>query len=269
MLDNCSTVRDLEDEIEWLQDTLIDILNQHTKVVTTCARPKRWWNDEIRKKRRVLGRAVRRRRAGRGGEAEVKRARAELRREVRKSRRECWENFLSDANGEDVWAITRYGGPGRSTVVPTITHRGVVVETREDKAEMLTGISFPPLTPYDGHEGQEGPPGTAFHAVDEYLVARAFWGTSKKSPGPDGIGPLAIACVYEWDPDRIVALLRAHIRFGYHPAKWKVARGATIPKPGRDDYGLAKSYRCISLLNCLGKMVEKVAAMLVSAHCER
>ena len=31
---------------------------------------------------------------------------------------------------------------------------------------------------------------------------------------------------------------------------------------------LAKSYRCISLLNCLGKMVEKVAAMMVSAHCE-
>ena len=52
--------------------------------------------------------------------------------------------------------------------------------------------------PYDGDEGQEGPGGTAFHAVDEHLVARAFRGTSKKkSPGPDGIGPLAIACVYE------------------------------------------------------------------------
>ena len=80
---------------------------------------------------------------------------------------------------------------------------------------------------------------------------------------------MAIACVYEWDPDRIVALIRAHIRLGYHPAGWKVARGVTIPKPGQDDYSLAKSYRCISLLNCLGKMVEKVAAMLVSAHCER
>ena len=82
---------------------------------------------------------------------------------------------------------------------------------------MLMAISFPPPTPYDGDEGQVGPVGTAFHAVDEHLVARAFRGTSKKkSPGPDGIGPLAIACVYEWDPDRIVALLRAHVRLGYH-----------------------------------------------------
>ena len=63
---------------------------------------------------------------------------------------------------------------------------------------------------------------------DEHLVARAFLETSKKkSPGPGGIGPLAIACVYEWDPDRIVALLRAHIRLDYHPARWKVVRRVT------------------------------------------
>ena len=49
----------------------------------------------------------------------------------------------------------------------------------------------------------------------------------------------------------------------------EVARGVTIPKPGKDDYSLAKSYRHISLLNCLGKMVEKVAAELVGAHCDQ
>ena len=31
---------------------------------------------------------------------------------------------------------------------------------------------------------------------------------------------------------------------------------------------MAKAYRVISLLNCLGKMVEKVVAILVSTHCE-
>ena len=66
-----------------------------------------------------------------------------------------------------------------------------------------------------------------------------------------------------------MALIRAHIRLGVHPDRWKVARGVTISKPGKDDYSLAKSYRCISLLNCLGKMVEKVAAELVGAHCDR
>ena len=100
-------------------------------------------------------------------------------------------------------------------------------------------------------------------------MEKAFQGTSsKKSPGPDGIGPLAIRCLFNWDRYRIVELIRTHIRLGLHPQCWKIARGVTIPKPGKDNYSLAKSYRVISLLNCLGKMVEKVAAMLVSAHCE-
>ena len=106
--------------------------------------------------------------------------------------------------------------------------------------------------------------------MDEHLVARAFKGTNKKkSPGPDRMGPLAIACVHEWDPERITALIRAHIRLGIHPDRWMVARGVTIPKLGKDDYSLARSYRCISVLNCLGKTAEKVAAMMVGAYCDQ
>jgi len=35
------------------------------------------------------------------------------------------------------------------------------------------------------------------------------------------------------------------------------------------DYGVAKSYRVIMLLNCLGKVVEKVAANAIAEECER
>ena len=56
-------------------------------------------------------------------------------------------------------------------------------------------ISFPAPTPYDGSEGERGPAGTAYLLVDEHLVGRTFSGTScKKSPGPGGMGPLAIQC---------------------------------------------------------------------------
>ena len=92
---------------------------------------------------------------------------------------------------------------------------------------MLIDISFPAPVPYEGDEGQRGPPGRAFEHVSLELVSAALKGTSKKkSPGPDGIGPLAISCVYSWEPDRVVALIRAHIRLGTHPDKWKTARGA-------------------------------------------
>ena len=52
------------------------------------------------------------------------------------------------------------------------------------------------------------------------LVAAAFRGTSGKSPGPDGIGPLAIRCLCEWEQYRIITLIRTHIRLGVLPDQW-------------------------------------------------
>ena len=47
-----------------------------------------------------------------------------------------------------------------------------------------------------------------------------------------------------------------------------MTKGVITPKPCKDDYGVAKAYRRISLLSCLGKMVEKAAAGLISEYCE-
>lgn len=41
-----------------------------------------------------------------------------------------------------------------------------------------------------------------------------------------------------------------------------------IPKPNRASYDMAKSYRMISLLSCLGNVVERVVVELLSRHCE-
>jgi len=58
-------------------------------------------------------------------------------------------------------------------------------------------------------------------------------------------------------------------RLGIHPRVWKEAKGVVIPKPNKPDYGVAKAYRVITLLNCLGKVVEKVAANAIAEECER
>jgi len=58
-------------------------------------------------------------------------------------------------------------------------------------------------------------------------------------------------------------------RLGIHPRVWKEAKGVVIPKPNKPDYGVAKAYRVITLLNCLGKVVEKVPANAIPEGCER
>ena len=58
------------------------------------------------------------------------------------------------------------------------------------------------------------------------------------------------------------------IRLGYHPAKWKRAWGILLQKGGKRDFGLVRSYRVISLLKCMGKVIKKVVANKLSLYCE-
>lgn len=101
-----STAEGFEDEIEWIQRSLVDLPNKHTRRITVCNRSKQWWNDDVRDKRKVLGRAKRRRRQGEDTEQVVRAAKRELRRTTRKAKRECWEEFLNRAESEDVWTVS-------------------------------------------------------------------------------------------------------------------------------------------------------------------
>ena len=47
-----------------------------------------------------------------------------------------------------------------------------------------------------------------------------------------------------------------------------MARGVLIPKHNKQRYDEAKSYKTISLFNCLGKVGEGVVTELLSGHCE-
>ena len=57
---------------------------------------------------------------------------------------------------------------------------------------------------------------------------------------------------------------RALFNKGYYPTKWRQAVGILLPKLGKRDYNIPKYYRIISLLNCLGKVLEKLFATRLS-----
>jgi len=67
----------------------------------------------------------------------------------------------------------------------------------------------------------------------------------------------------------MVRLTEAAIHTGRHPAVWKPASGVLIRKPGKDDYTQLKAYRSISPSSCMGKVVKKVVAELLSEEADR
>jgi Reverse transcriptase (RNA-dependent DNA polymerase) len=60
-----------------------------------------------------------------------------------------------------------------------------------------------------------------------------------------------------------VELFEACLTAGHHPKLWKEAVVCVIPKLNCADYTFAKNFCPISLLECLGKLLEKVVARLI------
>ena len=58
---------------------------------------------------------------------------------------------------------------------------------------------------------------------------------------------------------RFVILYSKLIQYDYHPICWREATGVILKKPNRNA-SIPKSYRIIFLLNCLGKIFEKIIA---------
>ena len=180
-----------------------------------------------------------------------------------------WDDYLRNHRGTEVWRAARYANPREGTTVEAVTDReSEQANTSSEMEEMLRHDSF---LPNDGDQYYELPPaGSAHSRVTEQAVERAFFSQSvKKAPGPDKLSFGTIRLLWKWDKERIVRLMRVAFHTGRHPAVWKRARGLVFRRPGKDDYSKLMAYRSISLLSCIGKVVENVAAELLSEEAER
>jgi hypothetical protein len=84
--------------------------------------------------------------------------------------------------------------------------------------------------------------------------------SGKKAPGPDQIGFTIIQQAYNTIPTVFNKAYKALFEAGHQPTSWKNSIGIIIPKPLKPSYSTPKAYRVISLLNCLGKVLEKIFA---------
>jgi len=253
-------------EARWIRDTAANILDKFTKPRRMCMRSKRWWNQEITDLRKELGKARRADRDHRTGATRA--ARRSLRRAIRKAKKACWNNFLENASSEDVWTAVKYTSPRPDDSAKPLISGDQTAITREEKEHMILTAAFP-APPEDN--GIIAPPGgKAYERINQSLLGRILASCSNQSaPGEDRMGAEVVKLLREWDPARISTLTKLCIKSGTHPETWKTAKGVVIPKPGKPDYRQVRAHRVISLLDSLGKLVEKTAAHLIADQLER
>ena len=167
------------------------------------------------------------------------------------------------------WTALKYTKPLQFRTTPTLkdSERNTAVSIKAKEA--LVRRSVFPKPPPSLLDSLVISSGLAHTKVTEQIVAQALTTqAATKAPGLDKINFQILQMVWSWEKAQITSMVYHAIRLGYHLMEWKRARGILLEKGGKRDFGLVKSYRVISLLNCIGKVVQKVVAKELSHYCE-
>jgi len=88
------------------------------------------------------------------------------------------------------------------------------------------------------------------------------------SPGPDNVHNRCLKNYTDSLIEHLLKLFNASMSIGYVPDVWKQAYIILLLKPGKDRH-LPSSYRPISLLSCLGKLLEKIVKQRLMTELDR
>jgi hypothetical protein len=141
-----------------------------------------------------------------------------------------------------------------------------IVAIAEEKEEIFIAQAFPSQAMVDREVSS---PASVADVSAREVHKALFTQFVKKAPSIDSTGFRALRLLWRWAEDRIITLVQGCIRTGYHPCTWKTAKGILLRKQGKPTYTAVKAYYVISLLSCLGKVVEKAIATRIASFCKR
>ena len=191
-----------------------------------------------------------------------KRAMRELRNIISNAKRTWAHEFLNSTTLTNLWEAARWHkGRSVSCIPPIQTFHGL----SSNPADMATTFAqrfFPPdPTPIPPHHADDPDPTPSreFIAITADEISAALRPTSNKSAlGWSGINYKLLKWAFAAQPHRFIDLFNHAVTLGHHP--WKEAKVVVLAKPQRPDYSVPKAYRPISLLECCGKLLEKIMA---------
>lgn len=186
---------------------------------------------------------------------------------IRKSKAEHQEKIILQINSDNITAkkwfklAKQLTTKRKSSTIPTLVHNGVEATTAEDKAELLNTFfcmqstlndnnHTPPVIPTTVHSSLSD----IFISVQDVKDAICLIDPTKAS-GPDVVSPRLIKEGANELAEPLSLLFNKLITNSVFPACWKQANVSPIFK--KSDPSKPSNYRPISLLSCLGKLMER------------
>lgn len=214
-------------------------------------------------------------------DAAIRRASKQLQGAARRARQKFFDTVMRKTHPSRIWDFVEWTKPRRNDVTTGIVGQ----DGRPADSQEALGRTFQEqFTPANARQvdmslldDMEQLPERKFAPMSPAELRDVLAATSNFSaPGPDHVSWFWLKRIVRDESgddfenvkgsDRldtespILAFFDACIVHEVHPRFFKESHTVVIPKPGKPDYTKAKAYRPIVLLNCLGKLLEKIVA---------
>jgi ribonuclease HI len=258
----------LEEGANTLTKIIQNAANNCIPVLKKTDKSKPWWNNDLTQLRKKMAEKRRVWKENRTNQsyARFRIARTTYFTAIKEAKTHSWDKFLMEAQGTDVFKALKYTKMRRVEKLPIIQYK--IADKNEsainfqEKCKAFQYILFP-------KPPESEPPNWENYQQKEWdwpivnsaeIELAIITSSAKKAPGPDHLSFAILQKVYKTIGKAFNQLYPKLIEIGYHPRCWKEAIGVILPKPNKPDYTNPKAYRVIALLNCLGKIAEKIIA---------
>jgi hypothetical protein len=200
-------------------------------------------------------------------------------------RNKNWNNFLSNlpTGSNKFWAITKAFKGKKTQTIPYLTYNNKEHYADEEKVELIANNfeKSHTLTQQMSHSNdkkvnnfvktlgedyQVNNDENTYATTDEIkCIIKAM--KNNKAPGFDGIQNILLKNLPENAISLLTKIINSCLRISYFPREFKKAKVICIPKPGKDPR-LPSSYRPISLLSSIDKIIEKTILARINRYAE-
>ena len=245
-----------------LHEAILQSCRQHLAPVRrTPPKGASWWNEDCTKTLHEI--------EGTTG-PERHEASKRFRKSVREAKR-TWahDQLFESPNPDTIWRLARVRKGRRSLFLPPLRDsQGTLQSDVASKTSILRNRFFPAKSNHVDlpTATDDDPPPLARRVwllITNEEVALCLKGTSNKSaPGLSGISYKLIKWAFDADQGALTHVYNLSLFTGIHV--WKQAAVVPVAKPQKPDYSMAKAYRPVSLLECTGKLMEKIVTRRIS-----
>ena len=199
-------------------------------------------------------------------------AHRKLKRTVAKAKRDWALHIAGNTKTSEIWSLNAWHKGVRKYTVPHLENPdGSKAVTPQDKCSLFHSSFFPPPPHVQVEDFDPDVPNAntrSFQDITFQEVERAIKNISNTSaPGLSGVGYRALKWIWNNKPEWILFIMKWSVRLGTHNSRWKCSVIVVLLKPGKPRYDLPKSYRPIQLLECLGKLLEKIVTKCLTFDC--